>query len=92
MRSTTLGTPRHPYAQVIGGTNMFMTAVNTIVAGTLGALIAGAAGWNPAQVTVTGLAVAVGYFAVMLGLARRSFRTSPLPSKFPSPPSVGGAE
>jgi len=92
MRSTTLGTPRHPVAQVIGGTNIFMTAVNTIVAGTLGALIAGAAGWSPALVTVTGLAVAVGYFVVMLDLARRSFRVSPLPSKFPSEPSVGRGE
>ena len=97
MCSTTLGAPRHPAAQVIGGTNLFMTAVNTIVAGTLGALIAATAGWSPALVTVTGLAVAVIYFVVTLDLSRRSFGVSPLPSKFPTEPgfpagpSVGDA-
>lgn len=92
MRSTTLGAPRHPVAHVLGSTNLFMTAVNTIVAGTLGALIASAAGRNPAQITVAGLLAALGYLAAMLYLARRSFGDLPLPSRFPHDTTVGGPQ
>jgi len=89
MRSTTLNTPRHPVEHVLGSTNLFITAVNTIVAGTLGALVAAAAGCNDGLVTVAGLVAALAYLAAMLLLARRSFRELPFDSRFPPPSPVG---
>jgi hypothetical protein len=89
MRTTTLGTPRHPVAHVLGSTNLFMTAVNTIVAGTLGALIASAAGGNATLITVAGLVAAIAYLAAMLYLARRSFGVLPLPSQYPPHATAG---
>jgi hypothetical protein len=89
MRSTTLGAPRHTVAHVLGSTNLFMTAVNTIVAGTLGALVAGAAGWAAGLVVAAGLATAIAYLGAMLVLARRSFGDLPLPSQFRSPTAQG---
>ena len=44
MHTYTIGHYRHPVSHIVGSTNMFMNAVNSIVAGTLGALIAHAAG------------------------------------------------
>lgn len=84
MRTVTLGTRRSQLGQVLAGTNVFVTAVNTIVAGTLGALIAAAAGGKAVLVTAVGVVAGLAYLAVMLNLARRSFQKPPLPSLFPS--------
>jgi len=89
MRTYALGTRRHPVAHVVGSTNLFMTSVNTIVAGTLGSLIAGAGGAAPWLITLAGTASALIYLAVMIAIARRSFEHTPLDSKFPSPPPSG---
>lgn len=92
MRSTTLGAPRHRVAHVLGSTNLFMTAVNTMVAGTIGALIASAAGWNATLITVAGLLAATAYLGVMLYVARRAFGDLPLPSQFPPPATTGDSQ
>jgi hypothetical protein len=78
MRTATLGTPRHLVSHVVGSTNFFVTVVNGIVAGTLGALIAGAAGWSPWLVAICGVVAALAYLSVMMVVARRSFNEAAL--------------
>ena len=64
---------------------MFINVVNTIVAGTLGALVAEASGapaWVIATIgTVSGLA----YLGGTLAMARRTFRPDAHESRFPTP-------
>lgn len=84
----TLGQPRSTFLHVAGSTSMFMTAVNTIVAGTLGALVADTAGAGTPAVAVVGAGCGIAYLAVMLELGRRRFACVPgSPSHFPSPPA-----
>jgi hypothetical protein len=84
----TLGRRRSTFLHVLGSTAMFMTAVNTIVAGTLGALVADAAGASTAVVAVLGALVGLVYFAAMVEAGRRRFACVPgIPSHFPAPPA-----
>jgi hypothetical protein len=84
MQTYTMGGVRRPLAHIVGSTNMFMNAVNTIVAGTLGALIAGAASGGSAVIAVIGSLTALAYLAVVLDVARRSFANPPTESRFPT--------
>lgn len=84
MKTYTMGTDRHIVSHVVGSTSMFMTSVNTIVAGSLGALIANAAGGGPAALAVTGTIAGLAYLAAMLEVARRSFGGSRIDVHFPS--------
>ena len=64
---------------------MFMYAVNTIVAGTLGALVADAAGASTTVVAVLGALVGLAYLGAMVEAGRRRFACVPgIPSHFPS--------
>lgn len=82
----TLGRPRATFVHVVGSTAMFMNAVNAIVAGTLGALIADAARLGTAGVAVVGSLAGLAYLGVMLELGRRRFTDVPgIPSHFPTP-------
>lgn len=49
-----MGNDRHIVSHIVGSTSMFMNITNTIVAGTLGALIADAAGVGSEAVSVSG--------------------------------------
>lgn len=86
MRTYTMGHERSTVSHVVGSTAMFMSIVNTIVAGTLGALIADAAGGGPALVAVVGAISGSAYLAGMLELGRRTFSRSRIPAHSPSPP------
>jgi O-antigen/teichoic acid export membrane protein len=68
-----MGQRRTVRSHVLGSTSFFMNAVNTIVAGTVGALITGAAGGGAVLVAVLGTLTALGYLAVMLNWGRRRF-------------------
>ena len=88
MRTYTMGLDRHVVTHVLGGTSMFINIVNTIIAGALGALIAGAAGGGPAAVSIIGALAGLAYLTTMIEVGRRSFRRLPIEVHFPSPPSA----
>jgi len=86
MRTYMMGVDRPVVSHVVGSTSMFMNAINTIVAGTLGALIASAAGGGAAVVSIFGTVAGLAYLAAMIEVGRRSFRREPVEARFPSPP------
>jgi len=88
MRTYTMGAERRRLSHVVGSTSMFMAIVNTIVAGTLGALIADAAGTGPAVVAVIGAVTGLAYLGVTLAVARRSFGRPFIEARFPSAPGA----
>ena len=83
-RSYTMGQRRSTFSHVVASTSMFLVAVNAIVAGTLGALVASAAGGGPIPVSSVGAASGIGYLLLMLEWGRRSFAATPVPVRFPS--------
>jgi len=85
MRTYTMGNDRHVVSHVAGSTSLFMTVTNTIVAGTLGALIADVSGGGPATVSVIGALAGLAYLAAMLEVGRRSFGRERVDTRFPSP-------
>lgn len=84
-RTYAMGFPRSTVSHVIGSTSFFMVMVNSIVAGTLGALIANVAGGSTPVVSVVGAAGGAAYLVVMLVIGRRSFGTGPTDIRFPTP-------
>ena len=84
-RTYAMGLPRTTLSQVVGSTALFVVVVNSIVAGTLGALVANVAGAPVALVSVLGSATGLGYLGVMLEIARRSVGNGPTDVHFPTP-------
>ena len=84
MGTYTLGIARPVVSHVVASTSFFMHAVNTIVAGTLGALIANASGAGPAMIAVIGSATGVIFFAAIADFSRRTFTRLPIPPRFPT--------
>ena len=84
-RTYAMGLPRTTVSQVVGSTALFLVVVNSIVAGTLGALVANAAGAPVALVSVLGTAAGLGYLGLMLEIARRSVGSGPAVIRFPTP-------
>jgi hypothetical protein len=85
MRTYTMGN-RTAVSHSLGSTTMFMNIFNTMVAGTLGALIADAANAPLALVVVVGAISGTAYLAVAVQVARRARATGPTAApKFPSP-------
>jgi hypothetical protein len=87
-----MGWRRSTFSHVVASTSIFLTVFNGIVAGTLGALVAGAAGATPALVAVVGVAVGLLYLGSQLWVGMRSFRTLKQPSRFPTPGAVAGGD
>ncbi|GAA2157259.1 hypothetical protein FHX52_4414 [Humibacillus xanthopallidus] len=85
MHTYALGRPRHRVLHVIGGTSIFLMVVNALVAGTLGALVANAAGGGAALVTLAGVLLGAGYTLAHLLLARRVFASAGPDVRFPTP-------
>jgi hypothetical protein len=56
---------------------MFMNAVNTMVAGTLGALVAYAVGAGPVVTSVVGVLTALAHLGAMVEWGRRTFGVDP---------------
>ena len=85
LHTLALGRQRHLPAIIIGSTSFFLFVVNTLVAGTLGALIADAAGASTAWTVVVGVAAAIVHVCVVVGLTWW-FYGGPLEDvRFPSP-------
>jgi hypothetical protein len=84
LRTYTMGS-RPAISHRLGSTTMFLNIINTMVAGTLGALISNAAGAEPAVVVIVGTISGVAYLAATLEAARRIFATPSIDSHFPSP-------
>ena len=82
-----MGWPRSTFSHVLASTSVFMLALNSMVAGTLAALIAHAAGAGTAVVVVAGVAVGLGHVAAMVTVGNRTFRAPRQEPRFPSPPA-----
>ncbi|NNM47374.1 hypothetical protein [Knoellia koreensis] len=84
MRSYTMGWRRSVFSHVAASTSIFLAAVNSIVAGTLGALVADAVGGSTPVVALAGVLAGLAYLAVMLDWGRRTFAAVPWEPRFPS--------
>lgn len=85
LQTLALGRRRHMAVVVIGSTAFFLAVVNTIVAGTLGALIANAAGTSTVWTAFIGVAVALLYLGAFVEVSRRYFAKPLEDIRFPSP-------
>jgi hypothetical protein len=79
MRTYTMGLPRSTLSHVLGSTTMFVNVVNALIAGTLGALVADAAGAGAAVVALVGVVCGLVYLGAWLEYGRRTFRFDPDP-------------
>ena len=85
-----MGWPRSTFSHVLASTSVFMLALNSMVAGTLAALVAHAAGAGTPVVVVAGVAVGLGHVATMVTVGNRTFSRPKQPPRFPSPPAGVG--
>ncbi|WP_076258729.1 hypothetical protein [Intrasporangium flavum] len=76
MHTYALGRRRNTVLHVVGSTGVFLMAVNTLVAGTLGALVADASGAGTALTVVVGVVTALLYALSQLEMGRRTFTTA----------------
>ena len=83
-----MGWPRSTVSHVMARTSFFMTVFNSMVAGTLGALVASAAGAGTATVAILGTAVGLLNLGIHLAIGRRMFSQIHPQSRFPSPPAA----
>jgi hypothetical protein len=83
-----MGWPRSTFSHVLASTSVFMLALNSMVAGTLAALVAHAAGAGTPVVVVAGVAVGLGHVATMVTAGNRTFSRPKQPPRFPSPPAT----
>ncbi|WP_404391167.1 hypothetical protein [Humibacillus xanthopallidus] len=84
MHTYALGRPRNVVLHIVGSTSIFLMVVNALVAGTLGALIASAAGAGAAVVSVVGAVLAVAYGLSHLLIVRSMFRGQEPDERFPT--------
>ena len=84
MHTYALGRPRNIVLHIIGSTSIFLMVVNALVAGTLGALIASAAGASSPVVGGAGALLAVAYAVGHLLLVSRVFRAQNPDERFPT--------
>lgn len=73
MATYTLGNRRPMVVHIIGSTTFFVIVINTLVAGTLGALVGAIADGSPWVVTASGVAAGLLWFGVQLTVTRRLF-------------------
>jgi hypothetical protein len=85
MGTYALGQRRNTVVHIVGSTNFFVSAVNAIVAGTLGALVTNAAGGATWLVAVVGSVCGLGYLGAQIAYAGRQFRDESLEPRFPTP-------
>jgi hypothetical protein len=84
MQSYLMGGQRSMPSHIFGSTNMYMHIVNSLVAGTLGALIVNYAGSNHFVTALIGLLSGMVTFLGWLELGRRSFHPEKIIANFPS--------
>jgi hypothetical protein len=76
---------RRTVLQIVASTLIFVSVVNTLVAGTLAALIASAMGTSTLATVIISLIAGVGYLAVQLEISRRLYAVHRDPDvRFPS--------
>jgi hypothetical protein len=80
-----MGWPRSTLSHVAGSTSIFLTVVNAIVAGTLGALVTDAAGGASTLVVVVGILSGLGYIAAQVVIGQRTFASTRQEVRFPTP-------
>jgi len=87
MHTYTLGMRRSAVSHVAGSTAMFVTVVNSLVAGTLGGLVAYALDGGSVVIAVTGVLAGLTYLGVQLEYGRRTYDGDRLNrgSRFPTP-------
>jgi hypothetical protein len=85
MHTYALGRRRNLVLHIVGSTSFFLMVVNTIVAGTLGALIASAVGASTTAVVVTGVVVGLAHALGHMEIGRRVFAAPNLDVRFPRP-------
>ena len=73
MQTYLMGQKRHLLLHILGSTSMFMTIINTLVAGTLGALIAWAGGVPVVLIAILGAVAGLAYLAAAMEISRRAF-------------------
>jgi hypothetical protein len=84
MHTYALGRPRNLVLHIVGSTSFFLMAVNTLVAGTLAALVAAAARAGSAVTAVIGVAGGLAYAAAHLEVGRRVFGSALSDVRFPT--------
>jgi len=89
MQTYLMGWPRSTVSHVAASTSIFLTVVNAIVAGTLGALVTDASGGGSALVVGAGVLCGVGYIVGQLVIGQRSFAATRQESLFPTPEDDG---
>jgi hypothetical protein len=90
IQTYTLGAPRPIWAHVLGSTNFFLSTINSILAGVLGALVTHQSGGSDMLTSVLGTLTGLSYFGAMLTLGMILFRTSRTEPRFPSSPAAAG--
>jgi hypothetical protein len=90
MHTYALGRRRRRPLHVIGSTAFIVMVVNVLVAGTLAALVADAAGAGVGVVVVAGCLGGLIYGGVHIEVGRRTFGGVTPDVRFPSPPSASG--
>jgi hypothetical protein len=85
METYTMGYPRSLVSHVVASTTFFVSAFNSIVAGTLVALVTYVADGGTVLVSVLGAAGGLGHLLVQMALGRHFFGTVPQEPRFPTP-------
>ena len=87
MHTYALGMKRSVVSHVAGSTAMFVTMVNSLVAGTLGGLVAYALDGGSVVISVTGVLAGLAYLGVQLEYGRRTYDADRLNSgsRVPTP-------
>ncbi len=85
MASYLMGARRSTFSHVMGSTGMFMTVVNALVAGTLGALVTEAAGAPAWLIAVVGALCGLGFLGGALAILQRRFSDDSYIPQFPTP-------
>jgi hypothetical protein len=88
LQTYTLGAPRPLWAHILGSTNFFLSTINSILAGVLAALVTHQSGGATVLTSVLGTLAGLLYFAGMLAVGMRLFRTSRAAPRFPSSPEA----
>ena len=84
MATYTLGSRRRMTLHIVGSTTFFVTVVNTLLAGALGALVGALATDQPWLVVAAGVATAAVWFWLQVDLTRRLFAPPSVDVRFPS--------
>jgi hypothetical protein len=80
-----MGGTRPPALHVVGSTAFFLTTVNSFVSGTLGALVASAAGASLPVIVVVGVLCGAAYYAAFLYIGYRTFSNRRLEQRIHGP-------